>query len=127
MADIYTDDKRRAGGNGSATVVAFIAGAAIGAGLALLLAPKPGAETRRALRESLGGAEGLVKANLDRGLALFDEARARIGEAIEAGKEAARRETQRLSREWSAEPQAAEGAEGSSARAGEPAGQSPRS
>lgn len=127
MADIYTDERRRATDNGSGTLVAFLAGTAIGAGLALLLAPRPGSETRKALRQSMEGAEGVIKANLDRGLALFDEARARIGEAIEAGKEAARRESQRLSREWtSAEPRAPEGGEAAPSRAEESAGQTPR-
>lgn len=123
MADIYTDDRTRSGGNGTATLVAFLAGTAIGAGIALLLAPKPGSETRKALRRSMEG--GAIKANLDRGLALFDEAKARIGEAIEAGKEAARRETQRLSREWSSQPQEAEGGQPAVPAAG-PSGQAPR-
>ncbi|HEY8369902.1 MAG TPA: YtxH domain-containing protein [Thermodesulfobacteriota bacterium] len=128
MADIYTDERRRATDNGSGALVAFLAGTAIGAGLALLLAPRPGSETRKALRQSMEGAEGIIKANLDRGLALFDEAKARISEAIEAGKEAARRESQRLSREWSASQAQAsgEGAQAAAQGAGEPAGQTPR-
>jgi gas vesicle protein len=127
MADIYTDERRRATDGGNGTLVAFLAGTAIGAGLALLLAPRTGSETRKVLRQSMEGAEGVIKANLDRGLALFDEAKLRIGEAIEAGKEAARRESQRLSREWSsAQPQTAEGGEPADSRSGESAGQAPR-
>jgi gas vesicle protein len=87
-------------GNGG--LMAFLAGAAVGAGIALLLAPRTGTETRRVLRESLES--GAIKANIDRGLALLDEAKTRLGEAIEAGREAAHRERARLSREWSPGP-----------------------
>jgi gas vesicle protein len=100
-------DKPDSGGNsGTVTVAAltFLAGAAVGAGLALLLAPRPGADTRRALKTSLDEAQASIETSLDRGLALFEEARTRLGEALEAGKEAARRETARLRREWAQAP-----------------------
>ncbi len=85
---------------GTVMALTFLAGAALGAGLALLLAPRPGADTRRALKASLDDAQASLKTRLDRGLAAFEEARTRLGEAVEAGKEAARRETARLRREW---------------------------
>lgn len=76
------------GGRAAVAGLAFLAGAAVGAGLALLLAPRPGADTRRALRDSLDEAEASLRASLDRGLALFEGARVRLGEAM-AGTAAA--------------------------------------
>ena len=49
---VYPQDFSRGTGNGmsgSGTIIGFIAGAAIGAGVALLLAPATGVETRRRL------------------------------------------------------------------------------
>jgi hypothetical protein len=96
MADILqdgteggVDSARPAGEQGPGTaLLAFLAGAVVGAGLALLLAPRPGSDVRRRLRDSLAG----------QGEAL----RRRVEEAFEAGKETARREVERLAREWGA-------------------------
>jgi hypothetical protein len=93
MADIFQDgteggvEGARAQGPGTG-LLAFLAGAVVGAGLALLLAPRPGSDVRRQLRDSLAG----------QGEAL----RRRVEEAFEAGKETARREVERLAREWGA-------------------------
>lgn len=118
------DSQTGASGNGTVTILAFLAGAAVGAGLALLLAPRPGAETRRALRASLGDAEASLKASFDRGLSMLEEARGRLAEAVEAGKEAARREAARLSREWAGQGFAAKPA---ASRVPGPGGQAPGS
>jgi hypothetical protein len=96
MADIFHDsddggaEGRRSRGDQGAgpALLAFLAGAVVGAGLALLLAPRPGSDVRRQLRDSLAG----------QGEAL----RRRIEEAFESGKETARREVERLAREWGA-------------------------
>jgi len=56
----YMNDETR-GGTAGITVTGFIVGALVGAGVALLLAPGPGDETRRKLGETarrLGSAAG---------------------------------------------------------------------
>jgi gas vesicle protein len=50
MSDrMFTNDT---GGNGGMSLAGFLLGAAVGAGLALLLAPAPGGETRKKLGET---------------------------------------------------------------------------
>ena len=51
-----SDDTRR--GSAATTVLAFLAGAALGAGVALLLAPRSGKETREKLGSWLDEAAG---------------------------------------------------------------------
>jgi len=79
-------------GNSTGTVIlAFLVGGVIGAGLALLLAPASGEETRRKIRET--GED--VKRKTDEFVAdsrerigeLVDDGRARIGELVETGRE----------------------------------------
>ncbi len=60
---------------------AFLAGAVIGAGIALLLAPKSGAETRDMLRDY---AERAKQDLMERA----EEAKATLNTAVERGKEA---------------------------------------
>jgi hypothetical protein len=83
---------------GGATLLAFVAGAAIGAGMTWLLTAR---------RET-------VREQVDKGLAWLDEAKVRLAEALEAGREAARRESERLARDWAQVPK-----EGAPARAPE--------
>jgi gas vesicle protein len=79
----------------------FLAGAGVGALLALLLAPKTGEQTRKLIAEKAeegkdyvvskgqefkGQAEGLV----EKGKELVTKQKERLAEALEAGKEAAR-------------------------------------
>jgi len=57
----YTNDAPRGGAAAGIPVAGFIVGALVGAGVALLLAPGPGEETRRKLGETarrLGSAAG---------------------------------------------------------------------
>lgn len=90
-------------GNSSATfVVGFIAGSMIGAGLALLFAPKPGDETRRevvdraqrarqkareGLREGLDVASDRVTHFAERGKAMYQSAAEKAREAAKAARE----------------------------------------
>jgi len=90
----YEDDDRvvvieRDGGNG---IGPFLLGAAIGAGLALLLAPQSGAETRagikrraRAAKDSASRVAGDVT---DRVTDTFQDARRRVEEQIDSAREA---------------------------------------
>ena len=80
---------------------AFLAGALIGAGLALLLAPKSGAETRNMLRdyaerakkdlmERTEEAKATLNTAVERGKAAFESAKQRGKETLETAKDAVR-------------------------------------
>jgi gas vesicle protein len=79
-------------------IAAFGIGALIGAGVALLLAPKSGAETRNLLRgyvargkdeihERSRQARATLDAAVDRGKQAYDSGKAVVREALETGKE----------------------------------------
>ncbi len=82
----------------------------MGAGVALLLAPKSGEETRRRIRELADDvrekAEGYVEqtkgkvmSTLEKGKSLVEEKKSVITAAVQAGKEAYEKETERLAKE----------------------------
>jgi gas vesicle protein len=100
MAD---DDK---GVNASTVFLSFLAGAAVGAGLALLVAPKTGKE----LREKISGltddavskikdyaseAQSKLTATIEDGKELYKDKKSIISSAIEAGKDAMEREKEK--------------------------------
>src|SRR5438128_5010794 len=85
----------------SVGTVAFLAGALIGAGIALLLAPQSGAETRNMLRDYAGRtredlwergreAKATFDSALERGKEAFEAVKERGKEAYESGREALR-------------------------------------
>jgi gas vesicle protein len=72
------------------SLVAFLLGAAVGAGVALLIAPTSGEETRRKLGET---ARRIGEGAQDRLASVKDEVKSRAGDvrsAISAGKDAYR-------------------------------------
>jgi gas vesicle protein len=80
---------------------AFLAGAIIGAGIALLLAPQSGAETRDILRDYAGRAKddlmergqeakATLTTALERGKAAFESAKDRGKETFDTAREAVR-------------------------------------
>jgi len=90
--------------------MAFLLGGAVGAGLALFLAPQSGKETRERLRgltedvkekashytEQL---KGKITSTIEEGKGLVEEKKSIIASAIEAGKEAMEKEKERLLKE----------------------------
>ena len=85
----------------SVGTAAFLAGALIGAGVALLLAPQSGAETRGMLRDYAGRAKDELKQRgkeakstldsaMERGKEAFDSAKERGKDFYGSGKEAIR-------------------------------------
>jgi gas vesicle protein len=91
------DDCR--GSGGGSVFLAFVLGATIGGGLALLSAPRSGAETRDRMREMADetrdrmremaeDAESRVKKTVDEGRHLLEEKRDLIQAAVKAGREA---------------------------------------
>ena len=102
MADDRRDDLNFLGALGLITV-----GAIIGAGVALLLAPKTGEETRELLREkgadlarraqeTMGEAQVKAQEVLGRGREVMEEKSAQLRAAFEAGRSAMREEISKL-------------------------------
>lgn len=77
-------------GDSSGWLVGLVVGAAVGAIVGLLLAPAPGEETRRRIRDAAGklGEEG--RKRMDEARHFADERAGELKEAIRAGRQAYR-------------------------------------
>jgi gas vesicle protein len=95
-------------GSGS-LLLSFLLGGVVGAGLALLLAPQSGAETRRKIRELADDVKDRtddyvrqtkdkVMSAVDDGRGYYEEKRSLIKSAIDAGKEAYEKEKEKYSK-----------------------------
>jgi gas vesicle protein len=93
-----------------AIFISFLAGAAVGSGLALLFAPKSGREMREQIkdltddavdkiREYSRDAQEKIKSTLEDGKEIVKEKKTILSSAIEAGKEAMKAERERISEE----------------------------
>jgi gas vesicle protein len=113
-------EEERGYGAGS-TLLAFFLGGLVGAGVALLLAPKSGSETRQLIKEYAGEAKGKTDGYLEKvkdsaatvvdkvkdsastvvekGKEFIDEQKSIITTAVEAGKEAYEKEKEKLASE----------------------------
>lgn len=89
-------------------LVSFVAGAAIGAGLALLYAPKSGQEMRETIadfaedavdkiKEYTKEAQEKIKTAIDDGKETIIEKKSILASALEAGREAMNKEKERVS------------------------------
>ena len=76
-------------------VLSFLIGGAIGAGIALLLAPRSGAETRQKIKEYGAEIKDAVGSTLHEGQDYLTDKKAIITAAFEAGKEAYKKETEK--------------------------------
>jgi len=90
--------------------LAFVTGALVGAAVALLLAPQSGRETREQmrgyarrtednLRDLAGKATEALDQVVERGREVLQEKKTVLSEAFEAGRDAMRRERERLAGE----------------------------
>jgi len=88
-------------------LVSFVAGAAIGAGLALLYAPKSGSEMRETIsdfaedavdkiKEYTKEAQEKIKSAIEDGKETIVEKKSILASAIEAGREAMNKEKERI-------------------------------
>jgi len=77
----------RHGYSGGAVAFALLAGAIIGAGAALLLAPQTGAQTRTLLREYAQKAEDEVRDRMGEVREKMKEAKTTLDSALEQGKQ----------------------------------------
>jgi gas vesicle protein len=90
-------------------LVSFVAGAAIGAGLALLYAPKSGSEMRETIsdfaedavdkiKEYTKEAQEKIKSAIEDGKDTIAEKKSILSSAIEAGREAMNKEKERVAK-----------------------------
>ncbi|TAL21984.1 MAG: YtxH domain-containing protein [Nitrospirae bacterium] len=86
-------------GYGSGSVfLSFLLGGVVGAGLALLLAPQSGPETRRKIKDFAEDMKDRVGSTVEKGKDFFEQKKSVITTAVEAGKEAYEKERERLSK-----------------------------
>ena len=91
-------------------LLSFLLGGIVGAGLALLLAPQSGEETRKKIKDFADDVKDKSTDYIDKtrekftsyvddGKGLYEQKKSIVKSAIEAGKEAYEREKERLSKE----------------------------
>jgi gas vesicle protein len=73
---------------GRSVIAPFVMGGIIGAGIALLLAPKSGRELRKDVRDLASDAKEKLAVAVERGKDLLEEGKSAVAEAIEAGRTA---------------------------------------
>jgi gas vesicle protein len=94
-------------------LVSFLLGGIVGAGLALLLAPQSGEETRKKIRDFADDVKDRttdyvektkdkISSYVDDGKGLYEQKKSIVKSAIEAGKEAYEKEKERLAKERNA-------------------------
>ena len=90
-------------------ILGFFIGGLVGAGVALLLAPQPGAETRQKIKELADEAKekaakyaeevkSKVTSTVEKGKGLVEEKKSLVTTAVEAGKEAYQKEKEKLAK-----------------------------
>lgn len=95
-------------------IFSFFLGGLVGAGVALLLAPKSGSETRKKIKEFAGAAKGKadeviqqvkgkVSTVMEKGKEAIEERKTILTSAIEAGKEAYEKEKEKLAKAHSSD------------------------
>jgi len=89
-------------------MMSFILGGIVGAGIALLFAPKSGSDTRQMIKDLAGDVKdkaqhyvddvkGKVSSGIDKGKGLYEEKKSMISSAFDAGKEAYVKEKEKMS------------------------------
>jgi gas vesicle protein len=73
---------------GTTYLTPFLVGGIVGAGIALLLAPKPGKEVREDIKRFASSTKGRVASAIEEGKVLYEEGRTAVASAIDAGKTA---------------------------------------
>ena len=78
-------------GTGS-LVASFLLGGIVGAGIAILLAPQSGRETREKIKELAETVKEKIASSVERAKDILEEKKSVISAAVEAGKEAYKKE-----------------------------------
>lgn len=104
------------GASAGSVIVSFLAGAAIGSGLALLFAPKSGRELREQIKdltddavdkikEYSADAQERIRTTMEEGKDMLREKKSLLTSAIEAGREAMGKERERMCGEQKERPE----------------------
>ncbi|HAK88188.1 MAG: hypothetical protein A2077_00860 [Nitrospirae bacterium GWC2_46_6] len=91
------------GFSAGSVLLSFLLGGMVGAGVALLMAPQSGADTRRKIREMadeakekatdyVSHAKDMVSSTVEKGKGIYEERKSAITAALEAGKDAYEKE-----------------------------------
>jgi gas vesicle protein len=80
----------------SSIFVPFLVGGLVGAGVALLLAPKSGKELRKDIKDLASDTREKLTTNIDKGKDLYVETKSAVMNAIEAGKAAYTEEREKI-------------------------------
>jgi gas vesicle protein len=80
--------ERRRNAGQSSNLTPFLLGGIMGGVLGILLAPGPGCETRRRIRDVVLDARDLIESTVGRGIDVYEDARIAITSAVAAGKQA---------------------------------------
>jgi len=73
---------------GSSILLPFLVGGIVGAGIALLFAPKAGSEVRDDIKRLTTRTKDRVSSAIDQGRMLYEEGKTAVTNAIDAGKTA---------------------------------------
>ncbi|WP_435549951.1 YtxH domain-containing protein [Desulfobacterium sp. N47] len=73
-------------------LASFLLGGIIGAGIAILLAPKSGHETIEKIKEVARTVKGKIASSVDSAKDIYEEKKSAVSVAVEAGKEAYKKE-----------------------------------
>jgi len=96
--------------NAGSLILGFFIGGLVGAGVALLLAPQPGREARKKIKELAENAKekaaeyaeqmkGKVTSTVGKGKGILEEKKTLVTAAVQAGKEAYEKEKEKLAKE----------------------------
>jgi gas vesicle protein len=77
-------------------LVPFLVGGVVGAGIALLLAPKSGRELRKDIRDLTEKTGERITSTIEKGKELYEHGRSAVSSAIEAGKTAFQEEKEKF-------------------------------
>lgn len=78
--------------NSGSMLASFLLGGILGAGIAILLAPKSGHETIEKIKEVAGTVKGKIASSVDSAKDIYEEKKSAVSVAVEAGKEAYKKE-----------------------------------
>jgi len=77
-------------------VVPLLVGGIVGAALGFLLAPKPGREIRKQIKDLAVDTKGKLTSAIDRSREFYDEAKTVVSNAVDAGKHAYAQEREKF-------------------------------
>ncbi len=77
-------------------VVPLLVGGIVGAALGFLLAPKPGHEMRKQIKDLAADTKEKLSSAIDRSREFYDEAKAVVSNAVDAGKQAYAQEREKF-------------------------------